>query len=152
MKLSCARRASFGFISTRLLSDYDDHHGKEHILMKPPKSKWPDYFITIAIRLFFGALFGAIVAIAALFTGMFLIGGRRRHHAEPAVDIINHWSEHKPTLAIVIWIAIGALIGAITAVWTIPDWQTPWFKSEFDDEFERREAQKKTEPIERQTE
>ena len=77
--------------------------------MKP--SKWPDFLFTAAVRFIFGGIFGALIG---------LLAGYR---------IVLRLEAHDNIKAVVIWFVIWALVGSIGAVFTIPRWQTPWYKS-----------------------
>ena len=74
------------------------------------QSKWPDYLFTVTVRFICGVIFGGVVC---------LIFSYRR--------ILSSFS-HENTKGPLIWLALCALIGGIAAVWTTPDWQTPWYK------------------------
>jgi DMSO reductase anchor subunit len=77
------------------------------------QSKWPDYLFSVAVRFVFGGIFGAVGGL------LFLVSGRH--------PMALHLGGHNALMLIVAAFVLGALIGSIGAVLTIPDWQTPWY-------------------------
>ena len=76
------------------------------------QSKWPDFMFTVVVRFVCGFVLGGLGCVLIFWTGML----RTSAH--------NHYS------AALIFLALGAFVGAIAAVCTIPRWQTPWYKRE----------------------
>ena len=74
------------------------------------KSKWPDFLFTLAVRFVCGLVLGGLVC--------FLFGWRGILRA------FSHDNTHWPF----IWPGVCGLAGGIVAVFTIPRWQTPWYK------------------------
>lgn len=75
-------------------------------------SKWPDFLFTIAVRFVCGAVLGGLAC--------FLFGWRG------ILRSFSHENVHWP----LIWLALFGLVGGIVAVFTVPRWQTPWYKRE----------------------
>jgi hypothetical protein len=74
------------------------------------KSKWPDFLFTIAVRFVGGAFLGCVACILLSYRGVL-------------------WAfSHDNTRGPLIWLALCGLIGGIIAVFTVPHWQTPWYK------------------------
>jgi hypothetical protein len=96
-------------------------------MTKPPPSKWPDYLFTLGVRAFFGSLFGPIAVMLLLFGT----------HRSPTL-----WMRKDVLIVFLIACAAGIIGGALWGILTVPDWQTPWYKSEYQIEREAREAQK----------
>ena len=83
------------------------------------QSRWPDYLFSVAVRLVFGGIFGAVGGLLLLVTG--------RHPA------VVHLGGRNALMVIAAAFVLGALFGAIGAVLTIPYWQTPWYKGVLDE-------------------
>jgi hypothetical protein len=81
--------------------------------MKP--NPWPDFLFTIAVRFFFGVLVGGVVCL--LFSWRGVLWAFSRNH--------THWP--------IVWLALCALAGGFVAIFTIPRWQTPWYKRDPDE-------------------
>src|SRR6516164_2368383 len=75
------------------------------------KSKWPDFLFTIAVRFVCGTALGGLAS---------LLGGRA---------ILRAFSRDH-TQGPFIWMGLCGLAGGIIAVFTVPRWQTPWYKRE----------------------
>jgi len=73
-------------------------------------NKWPDFLFTLTVRFVCGSVLGAGASL--------LIGWR---------GILRSFSHNHIQVGI-IWLGLGALVGGIVAVLTIPRWQTPWYK------------------------
>ena len=89
--------------------------------MKAPKNKWPEFLFTLAVRLFFGTLFG--LGAGFIFWGL---GNIALPHA--TIALINHWGESKAHIVIATWFVHWAIGGAILATSTIPGREMPWYK------------------------
>jgi hypothetical protein len=74
------------------------------------KSKWPDFLFTISVRFVCGILFGALTGLLFFWRGIL----RSFSHDH------THWA--------FLWLGICSLTGGIVAVFTVPRWQTPWYK------------------------
>jgi hypothetical protein len=74
------------------------------------QSKWPDFLFTIAVRLIGGIVLGGLAC--------FVLGYR---------GILRAFS-HDNTREPLIWLVLCGLAGGIIAVFTVPHWQTPWYK------------------------
>ena len=74
------------------------------------KSKWPDFLFTLAVRFVCGLVLGGLVCFPF---------GRRG-----ILRAFSHDNTHWP----LIWLGVCGLAGGIVAVFTIPRWQTPWYK------------------------
>ena len=73
-------------------------------------SKWPDFLFTIAVRFVCGLFLGGLVS--------FLFGWK---------GILRAFS-HDNTDWPLIWLGLAGFAGSMIAVFTIPRWQTPWYK------------------------
>ncbi|SPE52897.1 hypothetical protein SBV1_1600034 [Verrucomicrobia bacterium] len=73
-------------------------------------SKWADFLFTVAVRFICGVLLGCLAC--------FLISYR---------GILRSFS-HNNAQGPLVWLVICGLIGGLTAVFTVPRWQTPWYK------------------------
>jgi hypothetical protein len=76
------------------------------------QSKWPDFLFTVVVRFVCGLVLGALGCLLIFWAGLLRVSAH------------NHYS------FALIFIGLGAFVGAIAAVCTIPRWQTPWFKRE----------------------
>jgi hypothetical protein len=76
--------------------------------MKP--SKWPDFLFTIAVRLICGAVLGCLACFLFFWRGI--------------LRSFSHDHIQGPLLLLLLCGGVGSLI----AVFTIPYWQTPWYK------------------------
>jgi hypothetical protein len=74
------------------------------------KSKWPDFLFTVAVRFLCGTVLGGLAC--------FLFSWR---------GILRAFS-HDNTSWPLVWLGLWALIGGGVAVFTVPRWQTPWYK------------------------
>lgn len=74
------------------------------------ESKWPDYLFTIAVRFVCGVVLGGLACFA------FTSSGILRAFAN------NHLSGP------LIWLGICGVVGGFIGAFTVPHWQTPWYK------------------------
>jgi len=74
------------------------------------KSKWPDFLFTITVRFVCGIVLGGLAC--------FLFSWR---------GLLRAFSQNS-TYAPFIWLGLCGLIGGVVAVFTIPRWQTPWYR------------------------
>src|ERR1035437_5491613 len=74
------------------------------------KSKWPDFLFTITVRFLFGIVLGGLACFLFSWRGI--------------LRAFSHDNTHGP----LIWLGLCGLVGGIVAVFTIPRWQTPWFR------------------------
>lgn len=74
------------------------------------KSKWPDFLFTIAVRFICGVVLGGLVCV--LFSWKGILYSFSRNHT------------HGP----LVWLGLCGLAGGLVAVFTVPRWQTPWYK------------------------
>lgn len=74
------------------------------------KNKWPDFLFTVAVRFLCGTVLGSLAC--------FLFSWR---------GILRAFS-HDNTSWPLVWLGLWALIGGGVAVFTVPRWQTPWYK------------------------
>ncbi len=77
--------------------------------MKP--NKWPDFLFTLAVRFVCGLALGG---------GACFLSSYRW--------ILRAFS-HDNIRAPLVWLIIWGLAGGIVAMFTVPHWQTPWYKS-----------------------
>jgi len=73
------------------------------------QSKWPDFLFTILVRFLCGIAFGCL---AWFFSYRFILRA----------------FSHNNTRGPLIWLVSCGLTGGIIAVFTVPHWQTPWYK------------------------
>ena len=74
------------------------------------KSKWPDFLFTLAVRFVCGLVLGGLVCFPFGWRGI--------------LRAFSHDNTHWP----LIWLGVCGLAGGIIAVFTIPRWQTPWYR------------------------
>jgi hypothetical protein len=79
------------------------------------KSKWPDFLFTIAVRFVCGIVLGGLACFVVSWRG-----------------ILRAFS-HDHTQWPLVWLGICGLVGGIVAVFTVPRWQTPWYKRNSDE-------------------
>lgn len=79
------------------------------------KSKWPDFLFTVVVRLLCGGVFGALVCLLLTGTGI--------------LKVFSRGNTHVP----LIWLGLWGLAGSLVAVFTVPRWQTPWYKRDKDE-------------------
>ncbi len=73
-------------------------------------SRWPDFMFTVVIRFICGTVLGGLLCLLMFYRGVL----RSFSH--------NHiWS-------VVVWLGLWGFGGGLVAVFTIPKWQTPWYK------------------------
>jgi len=73
-------------------------------------SKWLDFLFTIVVRLICGVVLGSGAGMLLNYKGIL-------------------WSFSKDNLkGPVIWLALCGLVGGVIAIFTVPRWQTPWYK------------------------
>jgi hypothetical protein len=73
-------------------------------------SKWPDFLFTIAVRFICGVVLGGLACVILFYRG-----------------ILRSFS-HNHIRTVGIWLAIWCVGGGLVAVFTVPKWQTPWYK------------------------
>src|SRR5690348_12989167 len=76
--------------------------------MKP--SKWPDFVFALAVRLFCGVLLGCLLCLVLGYRG-----------------ILRSFS-HNHVRAVWVWFGLWGFIGGLVSVFTVPRWQTPWYR------------------------
>lgn len=81
--------------------------------MKP--NPWPDFLFTLAVRFFCGVILGGLACFIWSWRGILLS--------------FSHNHTHAP----LIWLGLCSLIGGIVALFTVPRWQTPWYKRDPDE-------------------
>ena len=74
------------------------------------QSKWPDFLFTITVRFVFGIVLGGLVCFLFSWKGI--------------LRAFSHDNTHVP----LIWLGLCGLVGGIVAVFTVPRWQTPWYR------------------------
>ena len=80
------------------------------------ESKWPDFLFTIAVRFVCGAVLGGLACCLFTWRG-----------------ILQSFSRND-TYGPLVWLGLCGLAGGIVGVFTVPRWQTPWYKRESDAE------------------
>ena len=73
-------------------------------------SKWPDFLFTIVVRFICGLVLGGMACVLLFYRG-----------------ILRSFS-HNHIRSVGIWLAIWCVGGGLIAVFTVPKWQTPWYK------------------------
>ncbi len=76
------------------------------------KSKWPDFLFTITVRFVCGIVLGGLACLLFTWRGI--------------LRAFSHNDTHWPLL----WLGLCGLAGGIVAVFTVPRWQTPWYRRE----------------------
>jgi hypothetical protein len=79
------------------------------------KSKWPDFLFTVAVRLLCGGVFGGLVCLLLTAAGI--------------LKVFSRGNTHVP----LIWLGLWGLAGSLVAVFTVPRWQTPWYRRDKDE-------------------
>ena len=79
------------------------------------KNQWPDFLFTFAVRLVCGVVFGALACLLLTSAGIF--------------RALTHNQNH----AVIVWLGIFGSAGGLVAVFTVPRWQTPWYKRDTDE-------------------
>jgi hypothetical protein len=74
------------------------------------KSKWPDFLFTVAVRFVCGVVLGGLACFP--FTWRGILRG------------FSHDNAYGP----LVWLGLCGLAGGLAAVFTVPRWQTPWYK------------------------
>jgi hypothetical protein len=74
------------------------------------KSKWPDFLFTITVRFVCGIVLGGLVSLIFSWRGI--------------LRSFSHNNTHGP----LIWLGLCGLGGGIAAAFTVPRWQTPWYR------------------------
>jgi len=74
------------------------------------KSKWPGFLFAISVRFVCGIVLGGLAS--------FVFGWK---------GILRAFS-HDDTGGPLIWLGLCGLTGGIVAVFTVPHWQTPWYR------------------------
>ncbi|HZR16441.1 MAG TPA: hypothetical protein VFE51_03870 [Verrucomicrobiae bacterium] len=74
------------------------------------RSKWPDFLLTVAVRFVCGFVLGCLACFVLFWRG-----------------ILRSFSHNNSMAPLVIMIVCG-VVGSLIAVFTIPHWQTPWYK------------------------
>jgi uncharacterized membrane protein YedE/YeeE len=92
------------------------------------KSKWPDFFLTIAFRFIGGMILG--FGAGMIFTYRVMLRAFSRNHISGPV----------------IWLGVCGLVGGIIAACKTPYWQTPWYKGIDNEEDEMTKAFRHQDP------
>ena len=79
------------------------------------KSKWPDFLFAVAVRLVCGVVFGALACLLLTWAGI--------------LRALTHNHNH----AVIVWLGFLGFAGGLVAVFTVPRWQTPWYKRDTDE-------------------
>ncbi len=73
-------------------------------------SKWPDFFFTVAVRFVCGVVLGGLGCLLFSWRGI--------------LRAFSHDHAYGP----LVWLGLCGLAGGVVAVFTVPRWQTPWYK------------------------
>jgi hypothetical protein len=74
------------------------------------KSKWPDFLCTVAVRFVCGVPLGGVACLLVSYRGI--------------LRAFSHDDVYGP----LVWLGLCGLAGGLVAVFTVPRWQTPWYK------------------------
>jgi H+/Cl- antiporter ClcA len=74
------------------------------------QSKWPDFLFTIGVRFVCGIVLGCLACFLFFWKG-----------------ILRSFSHDNELGPLIIMIVCG-LVGGVVAIFTVPHWQTPWYK------------------------
>jgi hypothetical protein len=74
------------------------------------KSKWPDFLFTVAVRFVCGVVLGGLACFPFTWRGI--------------LRAFSHDNAYGP----LVWLGLCGLAGGLAAVFTVPRWQTPWYK------------------------
>lgn len=75
-------------------------------------SKWPDFLFTVFVRFVCGGVLGGLACFFFTWRGI--------------LRAFSHENIGGP----LIWLGVFAVVGGFVAVFTVPRWQTPWYKRE----------------------
>jgi hypothetical protein len=87
------------------------------------RGKWPDFLFTLGIRFFCGAVLGVLASFL-----IFLICVPRGHRAARPPLVLWVFNDEAHAHRPYYWFGAWSLLGGIVAAFTIPRWQTPWYK------------------------
>ena len=73
-------------------------------------SKWPDFLFTIALRFVCGGVIGGLACFLFSWRGI--------------LRAFSHNNLHWP----LVWLGLCVLAGGLVAIFTVPRWQTPWYR------------------------
>jgi len=93
------------------------------------KNKWPDFLFSVAVRFFFGCLLGILLSLAFGLLG-------RPHHMSGRKSrsfILDHL-DSGDYQSVILWILVWGVSCGILCTFSIPRWQTPWYKGVLNDE------------------
>lgn len=85
------------------------------------KGKWSDFLVTLAVRFLLGAIAGLLLSIPVTFFAGARGPGRRR-------SLLVEWVQAEQYQWLALWFCAWGLGGGLLAAFTIPKWQTPWYK------------------------
>lgn len=74
------------------------------------QSKWPDFLFTITVRFVCGILLGGLACFLFSWRGI--------------LRAFSHDNTHWP----LIWLGLCGVGGGVVAAFTVPRWQTPWYR------------------------
>jgi membrane peptidoglycan carboxypeptidase len=74
------------------------------------QNKWPDFLFTLTVRFVFGIVLGGLACSLFSWKGI--------------LRAFSHNNTHWP----LIWMGLWGSVGGVIAVFTVPRWQTPWYK------------------------
>ena len=78
------------------------------------KSKWPDFLFTIAVRFACGIVLGGLVCFFFTWRGI--------------LRAFSHDHIYGPF----IWLGVSGFIGGVVTAFTVPRWQTPWYRRDLE--------------------
>lgn len=73
-------------------------------------NKWPDFLFTVIVRFLCGTVLGAVICLVFFYKG-----------------ILTAFS-HNHIRVVVVWLILWVVGGGLVAVFSVPRWQTPWYK------------------------
>lgn len=107
------------------------------------RAKWADFLFTLAVRFIVGAVLGALASILICAP----VGRKYSQHMGTNQLLLWVTGDAAHPHRFLYWVLAWSLGGAIIAMFTIPYWQTPWYKRErlkFD---QRKEGAKKNDDV-----
>jgi len=73
-------------------------------------NSWPDFIFTIIVRLLCGGVLGGLACFVFMWRG-----------------ILNAFAHNNTRVPLVV-LSVCGIVGGLIAVFTVPRWQTPWYK------------------------
>ena len=98
------------------------------------KIKWSDFLFSVAVRFFCGFLLGILLSLA------FGLLGRARHvSGRKSKSFILEHLDSGDYQSVILWVLAWGVSCGILCTFSIPRWQTPWYKGVLKDEKNKRD-------------